>query len=730
MFPILYDKTETDFTSEGLGRLSDAITCTVTEERNGVYELEMQYPVTGKKFDEIQVGRIIAATHDDAKDIQPFDIYKKSEAIAGVVTFYAHHISYRLNEIVVKPFTASTCAAALAAMKTQSIGTNPFSISTDKNVTAEYKNTTPHSFRAMLGGEENSILDVYGSGEYEFDKWTVTLHQYRGTAKSTSLRYGKNIVDYTNEYDDGDTYTSVAPYWYGQTSTDGSEPTETLVTLPEGRIISGNYTPSGREITVPLDMSQVFESAPTVAELRDKAQAMLDSSHAWTPSQTVRVNFVALWQTDEYKDVAPLQSVLLCDTVAVDMALYGVSYRAKVIKTVYNALADRYDSIELGDKPQSYASVVNSGLSNQFTDINTKIQAADVSSTYAATIAGDTNQHFWFQATGTDTGAHITKVTKDEFLADPTMAGGNLLARSNGIAIRNGLDELVTADASSVQVRADGREGIKVTTSSVSSDPTKWEGGIRFGDISNQYAPRISGGVWTGDGGSLELYSDSAKTGASEIEIKSESPYQFYNAQDELVDGTHIARIGLTTEGGDYTQYHGGAVSINAENAGISVGTGFDVSGSWHDDLVVIQGFREEQAQICEATVSANVTMSFSGTYSYKNVPFNSDYTRGGACILDTSTGAITLMRHGWYEVSAIVNCNQASYIRIALNGSAFARSLAMQGISGSYNSVAIPPMIFLNDVIYPTVSLQLAKTGSNNPTVAVGSRLVVRRIG
>lgn len=730
MIPILYEKNETTFENEGLGRLAETISAVVTEERNGVYELELQFPVTGKLFSEIQVGRIIACTHDDGGDVQPFDIYKKSEPIGGIVTYYGHHISYRLNEIVVRPFTANTCASALAAMKTNSIGTNPFSISTDKDVTADYKNTTPHSFRAMLGGEENSILDVYGKGEYEFDKWNVILHTNRGIARSTQIRYGKNLVDYTNEMDAGDTYTAVVPYWYGEVSTGDSDPVPTLVTLPENIITSGEAVPSGREVAVPLDMSTYFQNPPTEAELRDAATAMLSASDAWIPNQTITVDFVAMWQTDEYKDIAPLQSVKLCDTVAVVMSLYGVSYRTKVIKTVYNVIADRYDQIQLGDKPDSLASAITSTLGSQFTDIQQKIQSAEAKAEYAVSIAGDENQYFWFNGTGTDTGAHVTQVDRDTWQADPTMGGGNLLARSNGIAIRNGLDELVTADASGVQVRADGREGIKVTTSSVSSDPTKWEGGIKFGDISNQYAPRISGGVWTGDGGSLELYSDSAKTGASDIEIKSESPYQFYNAQDELVDGTHLARIGLTTQGGDYTQYHGGAVSINAENAGISVGTGFDVSGLWHDDMVIITGVRDEQAQICEATVSANVTMSFSGTYSYKNVPFNSDYTRGGACILDTSTGAITLMRRGWYEVSAIVNCNQAAYIRIALNGSAFARSLAMQGISGSYNSIAIPPMILLNDITYPTVSLQLAKTGSNNPTVAVGSRLVVRRIG
>lgn len=730
MIPILYDRTETAFESEGIARLAECSRCVVFEERNGVFEIEFDYPVTGKMFDEIEVGRIVCATHDDTQEPQPFDIYKKSEPIGGVVTFYGHHISYRLNEVVVQPFTANTCATAIAGLKTNSVGTNPFTFSTDKDVTAEYKTTTPQSLRGLLGGQENSLLDVYGKGEYKFDKWAVSLLVNRGIARSTSIRYGKNLIDYTNEFDSSDTYTAIYPYWFGSVSDGTSEPQDTLVELPEKYITSGHSVASGREVIVPMDLSGEFQEQPTVAQLRTRATALLNDSDAWVPHQNITIDFVALWQTEEYKEVAPLQSVNLCDTVAIDMTMYGTSYRAKVIKTEYNTLLDRYNKLELGDQPNTYASVITSGLGAQFTDIEQKVQNAQAKADYAVSIAGDGTQYFWFKSTGTDTGAHVTQVDRDTFEADPTMGGGNLLARSNGIAIRNGLDEMVTADSTGVQVRADGREGIKVTTSSVSSDPTKWEGGIRFGDISNQYAPRISGGVWTGDGGSLELYSDSAKTGASDIEIKSESPYQFYNAQDELVDGTHLARIGLTTQGGDYTQYHGGTVSINAENAGISVGTGFDVSGSWHDDMVIITGVRDEQAQICEATVSANVTMSFSSTYSYKNVPFNSDYTRGGACILDTSTGAITLMRRGWYEVSAIVNCNQAAYIRIALNGSAFARSLAMQGISGSYNSVAIPPMIFLNDVVYPTVSLQIAKTGSNNPTVAVGSRLVVRRIG
>lgn len=57
-------------------------------------------------------------------------------------------------------------------------------------------------------------------------------------------------------------------------------------------------------------------------------------------------------------------------------------------------------------------------------------------------IAGNTAQYFWHTETGEDTGVHITEVPKDDFIQDPEHGGGNLLARSNGIAIRDGLKEI------------------------------------------------------------------------------------------------------------------------------------------------------------------------------------------------------------------------------------------------------------------------------------------------
>lgn len=377
MIPILYEKTETAFTSNGLARLSGCIRCIATEGRNDIYEVEFDYPVTGVHFEDIQIGRIIACTHDEQGDVQPFDIYAKTEPINGIVTFYAHHISYRLNEITVKPFTAGSCAEAITKIGTQSVTANPFTFWTDKSVTASYMSEIPRKARPMLGGEENSILDVYGTGEYEFDKFDVKLHLHRGQDTNVSIRYGKNLVDFNNNEDASDAYTAVVPFWLGS-ETVGDESVTVLVTLPEWYITSGQTVPSGREVIVPMDLSSDFSEKPTVAELRTAAQSRLTSSDGWLPNQTVTINFVQLWQTEEYKDYAPLQRLRLCDTCGAFVPMYGMSLRAKVIKVVYNVLLDRYDSMDLGDKPTTYAAVIEKQFDSKVAGIEQGFQAVKI----------------------------------------------------------------------------------------------------------------------------------------------------------------------------------------------------------------------------------------------------------------------------------------------------------------------------------------------------------------
>ena len=358
MIPILYPANETSFTSNGLGRLPDATECIVTEERNGVYELRMLYPVEGLHFSDILINRFIYAVPADGKGEQPFRIYSISRPLNGIVEINAEHISYQLSHIPLSPFTAGSAVAAMAGLKTNAAEACPFTFWTDKEVTGNFKVTEPASIRSMLGGTEGSILDVFGTGEYEFDHYSVKLHLHRGTDNGVTLRYGKNITDIKQEENIANTYTGVMPYWKG--SGDNNE--EEVVTLTEKVLHSSNASHFPYQRTIPLDMSSNFETKPTESQLRSAAQSYMTANNIGVPAVSLDVSFIALWQTEEYKEVANLERINLCDTVTVEFPTLEVSAQAKVIKTEYDVLRDRYQKLELGEARTNFTQAVASGL--------------------------------------------------------------------------------------------------------------------------------------------------------------------------------------------------------------------------------------------------------------------------------------------------------------------------------------------------------------------------------
>lgn len=387
MIPILYDKTETSFVSNGLGRLASCIRCVVTEERNGIYECEFDFPISDPKYELIQEGQIIAVTHDDNGDIQPFDIYHRTAPIDGIVTFFARHISYRQIGITVEPFTASGVANAIAGIKTNSYGSNPFTYATDKTTAGTYTVTVPSSARALLGGEENSLLDVFGAGEYEFDKFDVHLWTRRGADTDVEIRYRKNLTDIEHDVDYTESYNGVAPYWYGL-APDPADPDteiETLVMLPEVAVMASGQTYDGRDTVLPLDLSDEFDEKPTVNALRTLATQKLNEADTLKPIENITVSFVQLWQTDEYADVAPLQKVGLCDTVSVIYPELGIDRTTvKVIKTVYNTLLDRYDEMELGDSLSSYAAIITANNTSAISQLEDGLLIVSMAAEQAA----------------------------------------------------------------------------------------------------------------------------------------------------------------------------------------------------------------------------------------------------------------------------------------------------------------------------------------------------------
>ena len=354
MIPILYESTETVFTSNGLGRLRDCLSCTVTEERNGVFECEFEYPIDGANFDLIQCGRIIGVTHDDSGVLEPFDIVSYTKPISGVVSFHAVHISYRQSGMVATGTNINSLADAFAMLEGAE-PENPFTYEADFTSTAYMASADgiPRSVRQYLGGIEGSILDAYG-GEYEFSRFRVILHGNRGRNRDFSIRYGVNMIDYKDDTDYSETYTSCIPYWKGNDN--GSD-----VLVIGNRVDMDGASYNGRNMCAAMDLTEKFENKPTTTELQNTARSLMNSRQTNLPQTTINVDFVRL-QDLGYEGLDNLLQCNLCDTINVVFPRYNMSGNFKIVKVVWDALADKFESMELGALSTSLADAL--GISN------------------------------------------------------------------------------------------------------------------------------------------------------------------------------------------------------------------------------------------------------------------------------------------------------------------------------------------------------------------------------
>ena len=354
MIPILYNSTETDFTKNGIGWLKDCTKCSSTEELNGIFECEFSYPITGNFYKEIVPDRIIKVKPNETATPQLFKIYRTSKPINGIVKIYCQHISYDLNGNTVTPFTLSTTNATtiLNAILDHCYYAHRFTAVSYSNTRSKFDLKIPVSARKCLGGMEGSVLDNF-KGEFEFDNFTIRHYNSRGQDNGVTIQYGKNLTDITADTSIADVYTSVYPY---ATDEDGD-----YYELPEKVIELPSRSSYGEPRTLPLDLSDKFDSETRITSelLRQYANAYISSNKIDEIKQNIKVSFVQLWQSKEYETISLLERVKLGDIVTVKYPALGVSVKAKVIKTTYDVLNEKYTEIELGQAKSNFANTLN-----------------------------------------------------------------------------------------------------------------------------------------------------------------------------------------------------------------------------------------------------------------------------------------------------------------------------------------------------------------------------------
>ena len=348
MSMILFPSGATTFETQGLGSIIDAISCNVHEVLNGEYELEMQYPITGLQYNNLQNRRIIYSKHDPYSDPQPFRIYRITRPMNGIISIYARHVSYDLAGIPVGVFDANNAQSAMQGLKNNSLVANPFLFETTMPTVANFSCQYPQPCRNLLGGQEGSILDVYG-GEYEWDEWTVHLQPRRGLDNGVRITYGKNLIDIEQDENIANMKTGIVPYWIN------SENGEVIYSSPQIIQAPGEFNFSS---VVPVDFGDKFESQPTPEQLADAGQQYVTNNKIGVPTVSIDLSFAQLEQYSLYESTEALERVRIGDTIHVFFAQLGINVSSRIVETNYDPILNRYNSVSVGSVRANIAGTI------------------------------------------------------------------------------------------------------------------------------------------------------------------------------------------------------------------------------------------------------------------------------------------------------------------------------------------------------------------------------------
>lgn len=371
--PVLYQGNETQFSTNGLGVLSDAAQCDVTEELNGVFELFMEYPSNGRLMNSLKNNRIIYADASREMGMQPFRIYSINKLMNGFVNVYARHISYDMGGIQLPPMSVSGVQDGLTKIKQYSTTSNPFVFTTEiiEDDPVDLITETPKSVRSFLMGSKDSILAVYG-GEFVFDKYNVRHGSQRGSDKGYRVRYGVNLIDLNQEESIENTYTGIFPYYKSQymykdltESFDLMYPMEIDRSKLGGKIRYADGTFEHQKIAN-VDLSSRFESDQLYdEEFTDAVDQYMAENKIGIPSVSLDLKFVELNSLPEYSNIPTPEAVALGDTIHVDYVKLGVSATARVNTIIYDSLTHKNKRVILGDAKNNVTDSIVKSINTQ-----------------------------------------------------------------------------------------------------------------------------------------------------------------------------------------------------------------------------------------------------------------------------------------------------------------------------------------------------------------------------
>ncbi len=352
LFPPFYPSTnrfpadpfklhERSFKNLGIGTLKDFTTNPIiTEVLNGAYSLEFEYALDGYLAKEIEEEKVIKANGQLFR-IKNIDKNKKT------IRVLAKHIAYDLNDNFIEDIAPSgkTAKEALDWVLTRTQFKNNFTVESDITDIKSARYVRKNIFEVFFTAD-NSFINVWG-GEFEFNNLKIILHKNRGQDRGLQIRYGKNLQGLDVKLDFDAVATRIMPQ-----GSNGLLLPEKYIDSP---LIKMYHTPIIRKINFDIGVNEETTEEQAFELMR---QAVIDLYNKGIdkPKLSIKIDFIELSKVEEYKMYSSLEQVFLGDTVSVNIDKLKLNLKAKVVKTVYDCLKDRFIKLELGEPTPNFVS--------------------------------------------------------------------------------------------------------------------------------------------------------------------------------------------------------------------------------------------------------------------------------------------------------------------------------------------------------------------------------------
>ena len=341
-----------------IGDLTDCIECLVEEERNGLFEVSLVYPLSSNLCSYLVDENIIECNANDTLLNQKFRIYMTRKVMDNMVEVYARHISFDLmyDYIDNVSFENQSCEYVLNQLFRNSNFSKHYKGYSDIVNAQNYSMSMANVLEA-IGGKKGSIIDTFGTGaEILRDNENIHVLNKRGYDNEVTIEYKKNLIGFELEEDTTDLVTRISPY----AKYNDSETNEEIIVKADyvDSTLIANYS---HPYIKSIDYSDKFGDGeiPTVSKLQDLARKEYKNNKVDIPKQNFKIEFIPLSKCVGYEGLR--DKISLCDIVTIIDTRYNIKTQSKVIKTVFNVLKNRYESMELGEPRTSLGDVIGGG---------------------------------------------------------------------------------------------------------------------------------------------------------------------------------------------------------------------------------------------------------------------------------------------------------------------------------------------------------------------------------